>query len=473
MRLYFLPNSRPPESVRVSDVLAAMSFALDLADGQPAGHALRTTLTGMELARRLDLPLRDRLDLYYALMLKDVGCSSTSARVFELFGGDDRVAQRRGMRDDWSGWLKAVRLHLAYSSPGRPWPERLRLAARLVRDGRRLAAELVETRARRGEAIVRRLGFNDRVAEGVGSVDERWDGAGRPQGLRGHDVPMLSRVIAVAQLLEVHSTVCGADQAIDAARRQRGRWLDPHLVDAAQDIAPLLARWGALDDAGLRREVREIEPGDAALLAGPGTLECIAEGFAEVVDAKSPFTAQHSSRVCGYALGIADMLGFGPEELDELNRAALLHDIGKLSVPNSILDKPGPLTAEEWDVVRLHPYYTQRILEHIRGFERLANVAALHHERLDGRGYFHGLRGDQIPLPSQVIATADIYDALTTERPYRRALSEDEALELMQRDRGTGLLPECLDALVESIERGAPNEAIVADAEATPDRRVA
>src|SRR4029079_1862281 len=126
------------------------------------------------------------------------------------------------------------------------------------------------------------------------------------------------------------------------------------------------------------------EPGDAALLAGPGTLECIAEGFAEVVDAKSPFTAQHSSRACGYALGIADTLGFAPEERDELNRAALLHDIGKLSVPNSILDKPGPLTAEEWDVVRLHPYYTQRILEHIRGFERLANVAALHHERLDG-----------------------------------------------------------------------------------------
>jgi HD-GYP domain-containing protein (c-di-GMP phosphodiesterase class II) len=281
-------------------------------------------------------------------------------------------------------------------------------------------------------------------------------------------------VIAVAQLLEVHATVCGAAQALDAARRQRGRWLDPHLVDAAQEIAPLLARWGSLDEAGLRREVREVEPGDAALLAGPGTLECIAEGFAEVVDAKSPFTAQHSSRVCGYALGIADMLGFGPAERDELNRAALLHDIGKLSVPNSILDKPGPLTAEEWDVVRLHPYYTQRILEHIRGFERLANVAALHHERLDGRGYFHGLRGDQIPLPSQVIATADIYDALTTERPYRRALSEDEALELMERDRGTGLRPECLDALIEYIERGAPDGAIEArEARAIPDRRVA
>ncbi len=191
-----------------------------------------------------------------------------------------------------------------------------------------------------------------------------------------------------------------------------------------------------------------------ALLAGPGTLDCIAAGFADVVDAKSPYTAQHSSRVCQYALAIAERIGFGKPQLAELNRAALLHDIGKLSVPNSILDKPAPLDAEEWEVVRLHPYYTQRILEHIRGFERLAIVAALHHERLDGRGYFHGLSGEQLPVPSQVIATADIYDALTTARPYRPALPEEVALKLMEQDRNTGLLPDCLDALIASVESG-------------------
>src|SRR5262249_50089157 len=160
-------------------------------------------------------------------------------------------------------------------------------------------------------------------------------------------------------------------------------------------------------------------------------------GFAEVVDAKSPYTAQHSSRVGQLALAIADRIGFTPGEREELNRAALLHDIGKLSVPNSLLDKPGPLSAEEREVVRLHPHYTQRILEHIRGFERLAVIAALHHERLDGRGYFHGLRSEQIPLASQVIATADIWDALTTARPYRPALPDEVALKLMEQDRGT------------------------------------
>ncbi len=453
VRLFILPDT-PTEGIRVSDVLAALSFALDLADGQPAGHSLRTTLIGMDLADKLGLSLQDRRDLYYALMLKDVGCSSTSARVFELFGGDDRIAQRRLLRQDWSGWLKAVRFHFAYSAPDQAWPDRLRRAIHLVRDGSKLAGALVEARSRRGEEIVRRLGFKDGVARAVGAVDERWDGTGRPQGLEGSGIPLLSRVIAVAQFIEVHATVNGPHQAGAAARQHRGRRLDPQLVDAAVHIETDLTRWCALDEASLRREVRENEPGDAALLAGPGTLDCIAAGFADVVDAKSPYTAQHSSRVCEYALAIGDRLGFSPEERNELNRAALLHDIGKLSVPNSILDKPGPLDAEEWDIVRLHPYYTQRILEHIRGFERLAIVAALHHERLDGRGYFHGLSGESIPLASQVIATADIYDALTTARPYRPALTDEIALKLMEKDRGTGLLPECLDALIDSLDSG-------------------
>src|SRR4029079_7539114 len=118
------------------------------------------------------------------------------------------------------------------------------------------------------------------------------------------------------------------------------------------------------------------------LLTGAGTLDRIATAFADVVDAKSPYTAEHSSRVCEFTLAIAERLGFGSEALAELNRAALLHDIGKLSVPQSILDKPGPLDAQEWEAIKLHPYYTQRILEHIEGFERIAMIAALHHERL-------------------------------------------------------------------------------------------
>lgn len=448
------------DTVRVSEVLSAMSFALDLTEGQPMGHALRTCLIGLRLGEALGLGVEDRRDLYYALLLKDSGCSSNSARVFELFGGDDRAAKHDLKRVDWADYLKAARFALAHASPGATWLERARRIAGLAGGGSRLAAELVATRCERGADIVRKLGFGPRVAEAVRSLDEHWDGLGQPRGLRGPEIPLLARVLCLAQSMEVFLVVDGPRGALDMVRARRGRWFDPALADAALRMEPELAAWRYLDERQLSAAVRDREPGDAALLAGPGALDRLALGFAEVVDAKSPFTAQHSYRMTGIALRLAMRLGYAESGLASLRRAALLHDIGKLSVPNSILDKPGPLTADEWNTVKLHPYYTLRILLHVRGFKQIAHVAASHHERLDGKGYFRGLSGAQIPLEAQILATADVFDALTTPRPYRPALPEDTALRLMERDRGTGICADCLDALqaegvIDGFERAA------------------
>jgi HD-GYP domain-containing protein (c-di-GMP phosphodiesterase class II) len=450
--------SRQPDSqseiVRVSEVLAALSFALDLTEGQPMGHALRTCLIGMDIADRLGLPLGDSRDLYYALLLKDVGCSSNSSRVFELFGGDERTTRHALRLVDWSGYFKALRFGVAYAGRGASWFERSRRIVSLARLGTRAANELVETRAARGAEIVGRLGFGPQVAEAIRSLDERWDGGGHPRGLRGGEIPLLARIISLAQVLEVHSMVDGPRPALAVVQSRRRQWFDPTLVAGCSGLEDDLARWCTLDEEGLRQAVREREPGGAALLAGPGTLDRIAYGFAEIVDAKSPFTASHSFRVTKLSLRIAARLGETPHGLGELKRAALLHDIGKLSVPNSILDKPAPLNPEEWDTVRMHPYYTQRILEHIRGLEQLAFVAASHHERLDGGGYFRGLRAEQIPFGSRVLAAADIYDALSTARPYRPAMPEDVAFRIMERDRDVGIWGECLDALVDLVGKG-------------------
>jgi len=268
----------------------------------------------------------------------------------------------------------------------------------------------------------------------------------------GEEIPILARVMCLAQALEVYTTMGGAGQALRAALQRGGKWFDPALVGIAVEYEHELGRLRALDGAALKAEVQNCEPGDAALLAGPGALDRIALGFAEVVDAKSPFTAQHSYRMSALALRIAQRLGYDRVALAPLRRAALLHDIGKLSVPNSILDKPGPLTSEEWEVVRLHPYYTQRVLLHIRGFKQIAHLAAAHHERLDGRGYFRGLKGAQIPLGSQILSTADMFDALTAARPYRPALPEETALRIMERDRDTSVSGACLDALASVVE---------------------
>mgnify|MGYP001600951139 FL=1 len=452
-------DERAP-SVSVAEVFSALSFALDITEGHPFGHALRTCLVGMRLAERMGLPMADRRDLYYALMLKDVGCSSTAARVFELFGGDERVAKRDLMRVDWPNYFKAARFALAHAAPGSSWFERAYRVAGLAAAGPRAAAELVKTRCERGADIVTRLGFSPQVAAALGALDEHWDGHGHPRGLRGPEIPLLARIMGLAQTLEVFAALEGPRAALDVARERGGRWFDPTLVSAAQDLEADLAHWCALDEHALQQAVRDSEPGDAALLAGPGMLDRIAEGFAAVVDAKSPYTATHSARVTEVAVGIAREMGFAPAELAELRRAGLLHDLGKLSIPNSILDKPGALTAEEWELVRLHPFFTQCVIERIRGFGALAVVAASHHERLDGRGYHRSLRGTAIPPGGRVLAVADMFEALTANRPYRPALPEETALKILEAERNVGLDADCLDALVANLERGRAPEAV-------------
>ncbi len=448
-----------PISVSVAEVFSALSFALDITEGHPFGHALRTCLIGMRLAKRLGLPMGDQRDLYYALMLKDVGCSSNAARVFELFGGDERVAKRDLRHVDWANYFKAARFALAHAAPGASWFERACRVAGLAAAGPREAAKLVETRCRRGADIVTRLGFSPQVAVALSSLDEHWDGHGYPRGLRGQEIPLLARLMGLAQTLEVFAALEGPPAAIEVARERGGRWFDPTLVAAAEGLEADLAHWCGLDEYALQQAVRDCEPGDAALLAGPNTLDRIAEGFAAVVDAKSPYTATHSARVTDIAVGIAAELGLPPADIAELRRAGLLHDLGKLSIPNSILDKPGALTSEEWELVRLHPFFTQCVLERIRGFGSLALVAGSHHERLDGRGYHRQLAGDAIPRGGRVLAVADMFEALTSNRPYRPAIPEETALRILEKERGVGLEADCLDALTAALARGAGQDA--------------
>ena len=190
-------NQRPPdstlESVRVSEVLAALSFALDLTEGQTLGHSLRTCLIGMRISERLGLSVNERRDLYYALLLKDAGCSSHAAQVFALLGGGERVERASTSRVDWVSYLKAARFGLAHIAPGASWLERARRIASFARFGPRVANELVETRSSRGAEIVSRLGFGPGVANAVRAVDEHWDGSGQPKGLAGDQIPTLAR----------------------------------------------------------------------------------------------------------------------------------------------------------------------------------------------------------------------------------------------------------------------------------------
>jgi putative nucleotidyltransferase with HDIG domain len=177
-------------------------------------------------------------------------------------------------------------------------------------------------------------------------------------------------------------------------------------------------------------------------------LDGVCRAFADIIDAKSPFTFGHSVRVADVAREVARQCGLDAGEQRHIYRAGLLHDIGKLGVSSAILDKDGPLTHDERTAMERHPRYTLEILQRVGAFRSFAWTAALHHEKLDGSGYPFHLPGAALDLPSRILVVSDMYDALTSDRPYRRGLPEPAAVEIMERDRGMRLCPVALEGLL-------------------------
>jgi HD-GYP domain-containing protein (c-di-GMP phosphodiesterase class II) len=277
-------------------------------------------------------------------------------------------------------------------------------------------------------------------------MDEHWDGGGYPDGLRRDRIPVLARIVGLAQVAEIFASEKNPSSAAEVARQRRGSWFDPDLVDAFLGVSNDDELWAACASPALDDTVAAAEPEGREIVADQQRLNDIAAAFAWVIDAKSPFTYHHSERVADYAVAIGRQLGLDEPTIVRLRRAGLLHDIGKLSVPNRILDKPGKLTPREWEVVKLHPYYTYQILERVPVFGELAFDASAHHERLDGRGYFRNLPAASLSPSARILAAADHLDALSADRPYRGKLPTEQVVAIMRGERGTGLWPDAVDA---------------------------
>ena len=413
--------------IALSEVIGGFSYALDLTEGEPPGHAARSCLIGMRLAEEIGLDDETRSHLFYALLLKDAGCSANAARMAALFGADDHRAKRTSKRVNWSGAFPAFVWALRTVAPDGSVRARLDRLLAIKAEGE-VTRALMQARCDRGAEIAYLLGFEAPTAEAIRALDEHWDGRGQPRGLRGDEIPLLARILCLAQTTEIFHAAGGIDAAWTVAQRRSGGWFDPALVDAFGAMRFDVSFWRSVADG----EIGDWEPRDRTLLADDARLDAIAYAFAGVIDAKSPWTYRHSDRACVIVLGLAAALGADDDELSDLRRAALLHDVGKLAVSNRILDKPEALTAAEFAQIREHPVVTQRILERIPGFRPLAPVAAAHHERLDGTGYPLGLTADDLTMPMRLLAVADVYEALTSERPYRAAMRSEEAMAIIR-----------------------------------------
>jgi HD-GYP domain-containing protein (c-di-GMP phosphodiesterase class II) len=436
-----------PGAVLLSEVIGALSYALDLTEGEPPGHAQRSCLIGMRLAHELRLDPDTRSDLFYALLLKDAGCTANAARMAALFGADDHELKRTAKRTDWARTLPAFVWSVRSVAP-RETP-RVKLERLLaIKDEGEVTRSLMQARCDRGAEIARMIGLSEGTADAIRTLDEHWDGHGQPRWLHGEQIPLLGRILCLAQTVEIFHTAGGIDDAYAVAERRSGTWFDPDLVTALGALRRDSAFWASLAEPDLTRW----EPEDRVITVDDDQLLGIASAFAAIVDAKSPWTYFHSDRTSMIATNMGAALGFGAEALGDLARVALLHDVGKLAVSSRILDKPTALTNAEFARVKEHPLFTQWVLERVSVFEEVAAVAAAHHERLDGSGYPRGLHGDDLTLPMRVLAIADVYEALTAERPYRRALTEEEALDIIRRDVPRRLDGDAYDVLETVID---------------------
>ena len=379
--------------IRFSEIISALSVALDITQGHPKGHCMRTALVGMRLAEELRLEAADCSALFYALLLKDLGCSSNAAKMAYLFGADDHNIKRSARLIDWTKASACVKHCWTHCSPRGKTVERLLRMAAMVRLGPKGARKISEIRCERGADIARMLQLPEATARAIYDLDEHWNGRGNPRGLEGEEISLLGRVCCLAQTVEVFFREFGREAAVGIAQERRGTWFDPKIVDALLAFKSDTAFWHQLLSDNLLRDLSRWEPEDSVVLCDEACLDRVAEAFAKVVDAKSPWTYEHSTRVAEIAVGVARQFGCTSEVERDLRRAALLHDIGKLGISNMILDKPGPPTRDEFDQIRNHPDYSHQILAQVGAFRTLADVASAHHERLDGQGYHRRLDG--------------------------------------------------------------------------------
>ncbi len=443
------------EGMQLSEIISALTFALDLTEGALLGHSLRCCLLGMRIGVAAGLSFGELASLYYALQLKDAGCSSNAARLCAMLGGgDERAVKNASKLTDWTRPdrpdLRYLRELWRQSRPQDSIVDRAQHLFQLAISPENHTKELMTLRCERGGAIAAHLQLGAPVADAVRGLDEHWDGSGYPDGRRGAEIPTLSRICLIAQHLDAYAVAAGPERAVSELNTRRKIWYDPDLVAVARSLHRAGQLWQhclpSADVEETRLAVLALDPGVITEITDR-RIDRICEAFAGIVDAKSPFTYRHSLGVMQVSCAIAGELDLSRAACDTIRRAALLHDVGKLAISNAILDKNGKLNEGEWELVRRHPTFSGSILRRVPKFDRVAQIAEQHHERLDGSGYPHQLGSNTLSLESRVVALADCYSAMAEDRPYRRGMSREQVLSLLAKDSPGQLDPGCFNAL--------------------------
>ena len=428
-------NSQEVAPVRLAELVASLSLGIDLGFGQPMEHVLRQCLIGMRLGELLGLDEVDRGTIYYAALLVNVGCHSDAHEQAKWFGDDIALKATKYDHEPFSARDALGMLRLLGSGMG-PL-HRFRTGLEFAISGRRDVSDMIARHAALARELGVQLGLPDAVLDALARSYERWDGRGWPGERAGEAIPLASRVVQLAEFVEVAHRVGGIDAAIALAKRRRATQFDPALVDALCLDAEKV--FGHLDGAGSWDAVIDAEPSLTVALSAQQCDEALL-AISRFVDLKSPFTVGHSVAVAELAAAATTQTGLTDEEVRTLYRAGLVHGFGRLGVSNSIWDKPGPLGAGEWERVRLHPYFTERMLQQSPTLEPLARIAVQHRERLDVTGYPRGLTGSSISQAARILGAADAYQAMREPRPHRQPRTAADAAAELRNDVRAGRL---------------------------------
>ncbi len=441
----------PDHHIRLAELMAALSLATDLGLGQPLEHELGVCLSALELADQLGCTPEESSDVYYVALLVHVGCTG-AAPYFASWVGGDEIHFQSGVQvlGPASEASEDVRYLVGRLADDRPLPERARLVAKQLVGGQKqfklAAANLCEG----GRLLARRLHLRDEVARALGQVPTRWDGKGIPADVAGDEIARPLRIVRVAHDFVALAHARDRDAALEALSRRRGRGYDPQVVDAALAEPEALLRAADVPDAF--GHVIDAEPQPVATISSAG-IEVVARAFGEFADLKLGFLTGHSARVAELAAAAAEGVGCSRAEVSAVRAAGYFHDLGRVAVPNGVWNKPGALSGGEWERVRLHPYYTERVLERSPALAPLALLAGSHHERLDGSGYHRGASAAQLGVGARLLAAADAYDAMTHDRPHRRALLPANARAELGEMVGAGTLEKrTVDAVLEAAD---------------------
>ena len=429
--------------VRLVELLAALSIVTDLGMGQEPEKAVRACLIATHLARAMDLPERDVQDVYYCTLMQHLGCTAPAHETTYLFGDDLTMLPRAERTDERNAHEALVLMAQVGRGTG---VGRIRHIARMIAAGRQGNLQVLRSVCEVGARLAERLGLTDPVRQGLFHAVETWDGKHGAYGLAGDDIALPARFSTVATQAVIFDRLGGPDAAVEMARQRAGGWFDPAVADTFVRVGADILDSLAAADVWVEVTAREPEPVRRLPAA---RLDDVAGAFADMVDLKTPFTLGHSHGVADLATAAAEQVGLGMDDVGRLRRAALLHDLGRVAVPNAVWERPGALTTSQWEQVRLHAYHSERILARSPVLEPLARIAGRHHERQDGSGYHRGAAGTEIPVEARLLAVADAFQAMTQARPYRAALTPEEAARTIDSSAAAGHFdPECARAVV-------------------------